>query len=268
MNTDHSITTEELQARLCAFPPPTLIDVRRQAAFERDPRMIPGALRRVPEDIDLWSRDLDAWRPVVVYCVHGHEVSRNAAAALHASGFTAFFLADGQEGWRAEGRNTVPFVVPTQWVTRARPKIDRIACPWLIRRFIDPSAEFHYVPDVEVRSFAEETGATPYDIPDVDYSHVGGQCSFDAFIRLHGLTDAALADLATIVRGADTGALELAAQAPGLLAMSLGLSALIADDQVMLRHGLLFYDALYAWCRDARGETHGWNPVALRAAMT
>jgi hypothetical protein len=151
-------------------------------------------------------------------------------------------------------------------VTRERPKIDRIACPWLIRRFIDPGAEFFYVPNAEVRSFALAHAATPYDVPDVPYSHVGAHCSFDAFIRLHDLDDAALNDLATIVRGADTGVPALAAEAPGLLAMSLGLSALIADDQAMLRWGLLFYDALYAWCRQARGETHGWNPGALRVA--
>ncbi len=267
MSTDPTVTPDQLQSQLRAFPPPTLIDVRRAAAFERDPRVIPGALRRVPEDIGQWARDPDAWRPVVVYCVHGHEVSRNAAAALRAAGFAASILEGGLEGWCAEGRNTVPFVAPTRWVTRARPKIDRIACPWLIRRFIDASAEFHYVSNAEVRAFAAESGATPFDIPDVDYSHVGDQCSFDAFIRLHGLTDAALADLATIVRSADTGALDIAREAPGLLAVSLGLSALIADDQAMLRHGLLVYDALYAWCRDARGEAHNWNPAALRASM-
>ncbi len=165
MHTDPSITTEELQARFGAFPPPTLIDVRRVAAFERDPRVIPGALRRVPEDIDQWSRDPDAWRSVVVYCVHGHEVSRNAAAALRGAGFAACILEGGFERWCTEGRNTTPFVAPTHWVTRARPKIDRIACPWLIRRFIDPSAEFHYVSNAEVRAFAAETGATPYRHP-------------------------------------------------------------------------------------------------------
>ncbi len=144
------------------------------------------------------------------------------------------------------------YAPPTRWVTRARPKIDRIACPWLVRRFIDPSAEFFYVPSAEVRAFAAANAATPYDVPDVTYTHSGAQCSFDAFIRLHELSDPALADLATIVRAADTNALGLAPQAPGLLAVSLGLSASFADDHAMLRWGMLVYDALYASCRQAR----------------
>ena len=203
---------------------------------------------------------------MVVYCVHGHEVSQQAAQTLMAQGLDARMLAGGLAGWREQGGDVVPFAPPTRWVTRARPKIDRIACPWLVRRFIDPSAAFFYVPNPEVRAFAAAQGAVPFDIPDVPYSHVGEQCSFDAFIRIHALHDPALADLATIVRGADTGALSLAAEASGLLAVSLGLSAMFADDQAMLRAGLLVYDALYAWCREARGETHGWNPAALRTS--
>ena len=153
-------------------------------------------------------------------------------------------------------------------MTRERPKIDRIACPWLVRRFIDPAAEFFYVPTADVRAFARAHGATPYDIPDVEYSHDGPACSFDAFIRRHALADRALDRLATIVRGADTAALDLAPQAPGLLAASLGLSRMFADDQAMLRWGMLVYDALYAWCNDATGETHSWNPAPLRAVAT
>lgn len=150
---------------------------------------------------------------------------------------------------------------PTRWVTRERPKIDRIACPWLIRRFIDADAEFLYVPADRVLAVAAETGATPYDIPGVEYSHVGEACSFDAFIRLHELTDPALAELAVIVRGADTGRLDLAPQCAGLLAQSLGLSALYADDFEMLEHGVRMYDAYYAWLKQARGETHHWQPL-------
>jgi hypothetical protein len=148
-----------------------------------------------------------------------------------------------------------------KWVTRERPKIDRIACPWLIARFIDPAAEFLYVPADQVLRVAEETGAMPYDIPGVAYGHVGEFCSFDAFLRLHDLTDPALQQLAVIVRGADTARLDLAPQCAGLLAQSLGLSALFADDQVMLRHGMLMYDAYYAWLKQARGETHAWKPA-------
>ena len=148
-----------------------------------------------------------------------------------------------------------------KWVTRERPKIDRIACPWLIVRFIDDDPEFLYVPPGEVASVAAETGAIPYDVPDVELSHVGPLCSFDAFLAKYGLDDPALGDLAIIVRGADTGHPELAPQSSGLLAVSLGLSRVFADDHEMLRHGMVLYDALYAWCREGRGETHGWPPT-------
>ncbi|MDP3585511.1 MAG: chromate resistance protein [Thiobacillus sp.] len=149
-----------------------------------------------------------------------------------------------------------------KWVTRARPKIDRIACPWLVARFIDPAAEFLYVPADQVLKVAAETGATPYDIPGVDYGHVGELCSFDAFLRLHRLGDPALQQLAVIVRGADTGRLDLAPQCPGLLAQSLGLSALFPEDHVMLQHGRVMYDAYYAWLKQAQGEPHAWKPAA------
>jgi len=147
-----------------------------------------------------------------------------------------------------------------KWVTRERPKIDRIACPWLIARFIDKAPEFLYVPTRDVLKTADETGATPYDIPGVEMSHVGELCSFDAFLKKYNLTDPALHQLAAIVRGADTGRPDLTPQSPGLLALSLGLSQLYADDHEMLKQGLIFYDALYAWCRDCQKETHGWPP--------
>ena len=146
-----------------------------------------------------------------------------------------------------------------KWVTRERPKIDRIACPWLITRFIDKDAEFLYVLADQVLAVAETSGATPYDIPDVEYSHVGALCSFDAFISKHNLTDPALLQLAVIVRGADTARLDIAPQAAGLLALSLGLSHNFADDHAMLAQGMVMYDALYAWCRHTQQETHSWN---------
>jgi hypothetical protein len=153
-----------------------------------------------------------------------------------------------------------------KWVTRERPKIDRIACPWLIARFIDREPEFLYVPPADVLATARDRGAIPYDVPDVELSHVGALCSFDAFLRKYRLQeDPALGELAVIVRGADTAKPELAAQAAGLLAISLGLSHLYRDDLEMLKHGMVVYDALYAWCRHARGETHAWNPAALGA---
>ena len=148
-----------------------------------------------------------------------------------------------------------------KWITRARPKIDRIACPWLVTRFIDEAPEFLFVPADRVFAVAKETGAIPYDIPGAELSHEGERCSFDTFVKKYRLEDPALRDLAVIVRGADTGRPDLAPEAPGLLALSLGLSVLFEDDHEMLRHGLVIYDALYAWARQARGETHGWPPA-------
>lgn len=146
-----------------------------------------------------------------------------------------------------------------KWVTRERPKIDRIACPWLVARFIDQDPEFLFVPPGDVQRVAAQTGATPFDVPGVALTHDGERCSFDAFLRDYGLDDPALRQLAVIVRGADTDRLDLAPQCAGLLAVSLGLSRLHADDHEMLRHGMGVYDALYAWCRDARDERHGWT---------
>jgi hypothetical protein len=139
-----------------------------------------------------------------------------------------------------------------EWVTRERPKIDRIACPWLILRFIDAQAQFHYVPADQVIAIAKQTGAIPYDVPGVELTHVGELCSFDAFLERYQLDDPALSQLAVIVRGADTSRLDLAPQSAGLYAISLGLSATLTNDHEMLRHGLVMYDALYAWCNSAK----------------
>ncbi len=147
-----------------------------------------------------------------------------------------------------------------KWVTRERPKIDRIACPWLVTRYIDREPEFLFVPPSRVMSVATETGAIPYDVPDVELSHEGELCSFDAFLNRYALSEPALAQLAVIVRGADTGRPDLAPQSAGLLAVSLGLSAIYSDDHEMLRHGLVLYDALYAWCRSCQSEKHSRPP--------
>jgi hypothetical protein len=153
-----------------------------------------------------------------------------------------------------------------QWITRARPKIDRVACPWLIARFIDDAPEFLFVAPDLVAQRARETGAVPFDVEGVELSHVGPLCSFDAFLAKYELSDPALADLATIVRGADTARLDLAPQCAGLLAISLGLSQLYSDDHEQLRHGFVLYDALYAWLTRARAETHTWNPQRSTSA--
>ena len=147
-----------------------------------------------------------------------------------------------------------------KWITRERPKIDRIACPWLIARFIDKEPEFVYVPAGEVLAVAQKTGGVPYDIPGVEMSHVGELCSFDAFLSKHKLNDHALKQLATIVRGADTSRLDLTPQSAGLYAISLGLSQVYTDDHEMLKHGMVVYDALYAWCVSCQAETHKWPP--------
>jgi hypothetical protein len=153
-----------------------------------------------------------------------------------------------------------------EWVTRERPKIDRIACPWLILRFIDAQAQFLYVPADQVLVIAKQTGAIPYDIPGVELTHVGELCSFDAFLKKYQLDDPALSQLATIVRGADTSRLDLAPQSAGLYAISLGLSATLTIDHEMLRHGLVMYDALYAWCAKLQNETHAWLPAGYQLA--
>jgi hypothetical protein len=150
-----------------------------------------------------------------------------------------------------------------KWITRERPKIDRIACPWLVRRFVDPQAEFLYVAPDRVLAEAQRLEAIPYDVPGVELTHQGELCSFDAIIRKYGLRDPALDRLADIVRAADTDTLSRSPQAPGLLAISLGLSANIPDDHAMLAVGMTLYDALYTWCKHLEHERHSWYPSTI-----
>ncbi len=263
--TARSVAAVQLGEELAGEAPPIVIDVRRAAAFNASREMVRGALRREPEGVEAWAKTLPASSRVVVYCVHGHEVGRNAAEALARRGIDARYLEGGlEEGWKGAGGalDAKPANAATRWVTRERPKIDRIACPWLITRFVDPQAEFHYVPAGEVQRAAKERDAVPYDVGGVHFTHEGDLCSFDAFLRHYRLSDPALQDLAVIVRGADTGRLDLAPQAAGLAAISLGLSRTFADDHEMLRHGMVVYDALYAWCKEGKQEVHTWNPQA------
>jgi rhodanese-related sulfurtransferase len=260
-----SISPPDLYGGIGTAAAPVVIDVRRNACFAADNRMIVGAIRRDPEAVQSWWQELPAGRAVVVYCVHGHEVSQGAASALRSAGIDARYLEHGIAGW-AEHR--LPMrgkrdTEPRSWVTRERPKIDRIACPWLIRRFIEPEAEFLFVPTERVFAVASETGAAAYDIPGAEpFSHDGELCSFDAFLNVYDIKDRALDTLALIVRGADTARLELTPQSPGLLALSLGLSANFPDDHATLEHGIVMYDAFYAWCRSLQGETHNLTPAA------
>lgn len=262
-----SIGPAELWHKIGTASAPVIVDVRRPADIESSNGLLPGAVVRDPLDAEAWTFERDA-RPVVVVCKHGHERSQMAAAYLRERGLDACVLDGGYEAWRTTSlpvidRTATARILPTLpsvWVTRRRPKIDRIACPWLIRRFIDPQARFLFVDPPDVLAVARETGAIAFDIEGVELSHEGERCSFDTMLKLFGLEDEpSLARLALIVRGADTARPDLAAEAAGLHAVSLGLSALSGDDDHgLLTHGFMVYDALFAWLRYAADERHNW----------
>lgn len=282
------ISPQDLAVRMGRADAPLLLDVRREAKFRVSPQLLAGARYCAPEDVAAFAASQPPCE-VVAYCVYGHNVSADAVATLRAAGWNARMLAGGMAGgedgvdtpqdiaqWRAQRPPTIAKrpdwgitgEQPSRWITRERPKIDRIACPWLVRRFIDPRAEFFYVATPQVFAEAKRLGAVAYDIPGAPVSHEGELCSFDALLKAFALDHPALALLAHIVRGADTDRLELAPQSAGLLAVSLGLSRLhAADDQAMLEAAMPLYDALYAWCRDAQGEPHSWKPETMTGAM-
>lgn len=260
------ISAQELIALIGTHRVPQIVDVRRHSVFKSSGKRIAGAVWRDHMKTSDWLPELATGNQIVVYCSQGHNVSEIAAARLAHAGADVGLLAGGIEAFEQAGGLTVsegaPGVDvdkgPSVWVTRERPKIDRIACPWLIRRFIDPQAIFHFVAAEWVKDVAEEIHAIPYDIDGVHYSHRGEKCTFDTLISEFGLLDASLSHLARIVRGADTARMDLEPQAAGLLAISLGLSATESDDQAQLQKGMILYDALYGWCRYARQETHNW----------
>lgn len=259
------ISANRLADSMSSSDPMLAVDVRRPGARAASGLTLENSVWRDPALWLDWKDELAALSgSLVFFCVHGHEVSQGMTAALAAMGKDAHYLTGGFSAWQAAGLPVVsiPTAHRTKWVTRERPKIDRIACPWLITRFIDPTAEFLYVPATEVQRVAQETGAIPYDVPDVELSHVGELCSFDAFLSKYDLHDPALQHLARIVRGADTSRLDLTPQSAGLYAVSLGLSHTFANDQDMLKHGLVIYDALYRWCKDGQLETHNWPPAS------
>ena len=272
---DAGIGVDELLSRFGTSSAPLIIDVRRNPAFTASDAVIAGCLRRAPAAIGSWSGTLPSGRAIVVYCVHGHEVSQQAAFDLRAAGHVARFLIGGFQAWEDAGgaltarHEHLTSDQPSQWVTRERPKIDRVACPWLIRRFIDPHARFLYTPTENVFAMAKQTGAIPYDIPGGEpFTHDGPLCSFDTIIRHFAIRDPALDNLALIVRGADTACLDLTPQSSGLLAITLGMSANSGgDDDAMLEASMPIYDALYTWCRRLRAETHNWTPAATRVAV-
>lgn len=265
MTSPTEITVNQL-SRLTGLPSaPAIVDIRIEEDYALDPRLIPGSRRRNYQETAQWM-DGYAGQKVIVVCHRGKKLSQGVVALLRNEGIEAESLAFGFEAWAEAG---LPAIAPdklperdakgrTLWVTRARPKIDRIACPWLIRRFIDPDAAFLFVSPSDVEQVGEKFGAAPFDIEGAFWSHRGDDCSFDTMLEEFGLRSKALSRLATIVRGADTARPELAPEAAGLLAVSLGLSRMYRDDLEQLSASMGLYDALYRWCRDATEETHDW----------
>lgn len=261
----NSITSEKLSRLIGTAHMPALIDVRLDEDFDADPRLIPGSTRRSHLNALDWAAQYSG-RPAIVICQKGQKLSEGAAAWLRHGGVSAEVLEGGFVGWQQAKLPTVAAAkMPardargrTVWVTRARPKIDRVACPWLIRRFVDPAAVFLFVAPSEVVAVAERFNATPFDIENVFWSHRGELCTFDVMIEEFGLATPPLLRLATMVRAADTGRLDLSPEAPGLLAASLGLSRMFDDDLEQLGAGMTLYDSFFRWCRDASGETHNW----------
>lgn len=260
------ISPHDLWALIGSAAAPRIVDVCRRDVMESSAGFIPASIWQGPGPASQWPATIDRTRPLVVTCKAGHNLSQGVVAELRAQGINAQALEGGREGWAAVG---LPFVSraalerfaparPSLWVTRRRPKIDRVACPWLIRRFIDPDARILFVDPPEVPNVARDTGAIPFDIEGVELGHEGERCSFDTMLKVFGLEgEANLARLALIVRGADTARHDIAPEAAGLHAISLGLSALAGDDDHgLLRQGFIVYDGLYAWLRFAAAERH------------
>lgn len=259
------ITVSQLSRLIGTPAAPILLDVRTDEDFDLDPDLIPSAWRHPHRDVAGLTSQL-AGRKVVIYCQKGKKISQGAMAILRNQGIEAETLGGGHFAWRDAGELLVPAErLPspdaegrTVWVTRHRPKIDRMACPWLIRRFVDPRAQFYFVSPDEVLSVAEKFDATPFDVEDVFWSHRGEYCTFDTMLEEFRLETDALKRLAIIVRGADTNRHDIAPEAAGLLAASLGLSRMYRDDLEQIEAGMLIYDAFYRWARDASDETHDW----------
>ncbi len=265
MSSFASISPEKLGRLIGTAQCPVLIDVRTDEDFAADPLIIPGAIRRKALDVAQWAPEF-AGRSVIVTCLRGEKLAQGVAAWLRVAKSSAETLEGGFEAWKTARLPLVPVAkLPsrdaegrTVWVTRARPKIDRIACPWLIRRFVDPQAVFLYVAPSEVTAVGERFKAVPFDIENTFWSHRGELCTFDVMVEEFALATPALLRLAAIVRAADTARLDVSPEAPGLLAASLGLSRIYDDDLAQLEAGLALYDAFYRWCRDATGESHNW----------
>jgi len=263
-----SISPTELWHLIGTADAPRLLDVRRRDIYESTPGLLPASEWHDPAEFARWGQTLDRQRPIVVACKAGKELSQFVTAELRGAGYDAAMLEGGTFAWSDArlpmvDRATLTRFAPRRpsvWVTRRRPKIDRIACPWLIRRFIDAEAKILFVDPAYVEAAASEVGGIPFDIANVEISHEGERCSFDTLLKLFGLeSEPSLAQLALIVRGADTARPDLAPEAAGLHAISLGLSAIAGDDDHgLLRQGFMVYDALFAWIRFAAEERHNW----------
>ncbi len=263
-----AITVAQLSRLVGSPDAPAVVDVRLDEDAGDDPAVIPTAFRHPFRDVAALAPRLGG-RRVVVVCHRGAKLSQGAAALLRVAGVAAEHLEGGFVAWVEAGEPVVPLAAlppaddgATLWVTRARPKVDRIACPWLIRRFVDPAARFLFVAPSEVVAVADRFGATPFDVDGVRWSHRGERCTFDTMLDEFGLGTVPLRRLATVVRGADTDRHDLAPEAAGLLAISVGLSRLHRDDLVQLEAGLGLYDALYRWARDGTDERHTWEAGA------
>lgn len=265
------ITVSQLSRLIGTAAAPIIVDLRIDDDFNQDPDFIPTAFRHPFDDITALAPAF-ADRPVVVYCQKGKKISQGAVSLLRSCGIRAETLLGGYFAWRDAGEMLVPAArIPepgaqggSAWVTRHRPKIDRMACPWLIRRFVDPAARFLFVAPGEVLAVADKFDATPFDVEDVFWSHRDEYCTFDTMIEEFGLASDALRRLALVVRGADTNRHELAPQCAGLLAASLGLSRIHRDDHQQIDAGMLLYDAFYRWARDASDESHDWPQPTSR----
>ncbi|MEM9580796.1 MAG: chromate resistance protein ChrB domain-containing protein [Pseudomonadota bacterium] len=256
------ITPSQLSRLLGTPEMPCLLDVCLPEDFTEDPRVIPTARRLGFERVEDIAADLQGQR-VVIICQKGKKLSQGAAALLRTHGVAAEALQGGIIGWRDAGLPLIPAAAlpapGSLWVTRHRPKVDRIACPWLIRRFIDPAARFLYVAPSEVLNVAEKFGAISFDTEGAAFAHQEGHCTFDAFLDGYSLSLPGLDRMAEVIRAADGTPGAQSDQAPGLLAISLGLSRMFKDDLQQLEAALPLYDALYRWARDAQDETHDWD---------
>jgi len=262
------ISPEKLWSRIGTARAPLILDVRRREIYDAATGLVPTAIWREPESYAQWVPAIGGDKHVVLVCRFGHNLSQMVAAELRARGIPAQVLEGGYQAWSEAGLPLVDKATlqrfapksPSLWVTRRRPKIDRVACPWLIRSFIDADARILYVDPAEVTNVSKDNGAIPFDIEGVEISHEGPRCSFDTLLKLFDLeSDPYLARLALIVRGADTARPDLAPEAAGLHAISLGLSAMAGDDDHgMIERGFMVYDALFAWLRYAAEERHNW----------